>query len=168
MVIVLMGVSGSGKTTIGQRLAERLGWAFHDADAYHPPSNVKKMSRGQPLSDADRQPWLQTLARMTRDWIDRGENAILGCSALTAAARRALGTDHPQVRLVHLRGSFDLIEQRLRARKDHFMPPGLLASQFETLEEPAAGEAWTLDIARDPHHVVDDLIARLNLERRDA
>ena len=161
MVILLMGVSGCGKTTVGRLLAERLGWPFHDGDDYHPPENVEKMSRHQPLTDADRRPWLETLAGMIRRWIDRGENAILACSALSHEARQMLGVNHPDVILVYLKGSYDLIQQRLLARKDHFMPPGLLASQFATLEEPP--DALVVDITPPPEELASDILLRLGL-----
>ena len=159
MVLLLMGVSGCGKTTVGRVLARRLGWPFHDADDYHPPANVEKMSRKQPLTDADRRPWLEKLSAMIRAWVDRGENAVLGCSALTAESRRLLDTDDPAVRLVYLRGSYDLILERLHHRTDHFMPADLLSSQFQTLEEPA--DALMLDIHASPEELAGQIIASL-------
>jgi len=159
MVIVLMGVSGCGKTTVGRLLASRLGWPFHDGDDYHPPSNVEKMSRREPLTDADRQPWLERLAGMIRDWVEQRHNAILACSALSERSRQTLGVDQPQVRLVYLKGSYELIRQRLLERKEHFMPPDLLDSQFATLQEPR--DAIVVDIAPAAEQIAATIEARL-------
>jgi gluconokinase len=135
-----MGVSGSGKSTIGETLAARLGWRFEDGDRFHPASNVAKMSAGQPLTDDDRRPWLQAIA----DEIDRvcaaGERMVVACSALKRAYREILLHGRSDVRIVFLDGSEALIASRLAERKGHFMPPGLLASQFQTLEPPAPNE----------------------------
>jgi gluconokinase len=135
MIIVLMGVTGSGKTTVGRLLAAELGWNYYDADDFHSPANVEKMKHGVPLDDADRQPWLETLRNLIRDCLERSENCILACSALKESYRNyLLLSEH--VRLVYLRGSYDLIQQRLADRSDHYMNPKLLRSQFEILEEP--------------------------------
>src|SRR3954466_10549885 len=135
-----MGVSGSGKSTIADRLAERLGWTYEDGDRFHPASNVAKMSAGQPLTDEDRWPWLQAIS----DEIDRvckaGEHAVIACSALKRAYRDVLVHGRTDVRIIFLEGKKDLIASRLAQRKGHFMPPGLLDSQFKTLEPPATGE----------------------------
>ena len=129
--LVVMGVSGSGKSTIADRLAARLGWRYEDADKFHPPANVAKMSAGQPLTDEDRWPWLQAIA----DEIDRlsaaGQRAVVACSALKRSYRDILVHGRDDIRIVFLKGTQDLIAGRLAARKGHFMPPGLLASQFE-------------------------------------
>ena len=138
--LVVMGVSGSGKSTIAERLAERLGWAYRDGDDFHPPSNVAKMSAGQPLTDADRKPWLQAIADAIDQTCDRGERAVFACSALKRAYRDILVHGRSDVRIVYLEGSQALIAARMHARKDHFMPPGLLDSQFATLEPPGAEE----------------------------
>ena len=139
-VIVVMGVASSGKTSLGERLAERLGWPFRDADSFHPPENVAKMSSGTPLTDEDRKPWLAAIAA----WIDElrttGGNGIVTCSALKRAYREVIVGDRPDVTLVYLRGSRELIGERMAARQHHFMPPALLDSQFATLEEPGADE----------------------------
>lgn len=139
-VIVVMGVASSGKTSLGERLAERLGWPFRDADSFHPPENVAKMSSGTPLTDEDRKPWLAAIAA----WIDElrttGGNGIVTCSALRRAYREVIVGDRPDVTLVYLRGSRELIGERMAARQHHFMPPALLDSQFATLEEPGADE----------------------------
>lgn len=139
-VIVLMGVSGSGKSTVGDVLASALGWDFRDADSFHPPANVEKMSRGEPLTDADRAPWLAAIAAWIDDRLVTGGTGIVSCSALKRAYRRVLLDGRTGVGLVHLRGSFDLISARMAARRGHFMPTSLLQSQFQTLEEPSPDE----------------------------
>jgi gluconokinase len=162
--LVVMGVSGSGKSTIAERLAARLGWRYEDADRFHPPANVAKMSAGHPLTDEDRWPWLQAIA----DEIDRickaRERAVIACSALKRAYRDILVHGRDDVRIVFLNGTQDLIAERLAARKGHFMPPGLLASQFMTLEPPQAGERpLTVSIDASVEAIVDDIIRQLNL-----
>jgi gluconokinase len=160
--LVVMGVSGSGKSTVADRLAARLGWRYEDGDGFHPPSNVAKMSAGQPLTDEDRWPWLQAIA----DEIDRlsaaSERAVIACSALKRAYRAVLVHGRDDVRIVFLDGTQDLIAARLTARKGHFMPPGLLASQFNTLERPGADERpITVSIDAPVEHIVDDIITQL-------
>lgn len=163
-VLVVMGVSGSGKSTIADRLAHRLDWDFEDGDIFHPASNVAKMSAGQPLTDEDRWPWLQAIA----DEIDRaceaGERTIIACSALKRAYRDILVHGRDDVRIVFLNGALELIAGRLAARKGHFMPPGLLASQFRTLEPPAKSENPVMvSIDAPVETIVDDIISRLGL-----
>lgn len=148
MVVILMGVSGSGKTTVSQELSRLLGWPFHDADDYHPPANLAKMSSGVPLSEEDRLPWLKTLAGLIRGWLERSENALLACSALTRRSRRLLQGGSPEVRFVYLKGSRQLIGQRLQSRQGHFMPAALLDSQFEALQPPR--NALYVDAAQSP------------------
>lgn len=162
--LVLMGVSGSGKSTIADRLAARLDWRFEDGDGFHPPGNVAKMSAGQPLTDDDRRPWLQAIA----DEIDRvsrqGERLVVACSALKRAYRDILSHGRKDVRFVFLNGSYELIASRLAARKGHFMPPGLLASQFKTLEPPDTSEhPVTVSIDAPVETIVDDIIHQLKL-----
>lgn len=152
MVVIVMGVSGSGKTTVGGRLARELGWAFYEGDDFHPPANIEKMRSGAPLNDADRLPWLRTLGSVIERCLATGEDAVIACSALKDAYRRLLGADRPGVAVVYLRGGAGLIERRLVARQGHFMPPGLLESQLAALEEPA--EALTLNAALDPAALV--------------
>jgi gluconokinase len=164
--LVVMGVSGSGKSTIADSLAERLGWRCEDGDKFHPASNVAKMSAGHPLTDEDRWPWLQAIA----DEIDRvckaGERAVIACSALKHAYRDILVHGRDDVRIVFLEGTQDLIARRLAARKGHFMPPGLLTSQFRTLEPPGANEhPVTVSIDATVETIVDDIIRQLKLER---
>lgn len=160
--LIVMGVSGSGKSTIGEVLAERLRWTFEDGDRFHPPSNVAKMSAGHPLTDADREPWLQAIA----DEIDRlctaGERAVIACSALKRAYRDILVHGRDDVRIVFLDGTQDVIASRLAARKGHFMPPGLLDSQFKTLEPPAGNEnPVTVSIDAPVESIVDDIVRQL-------
>ena len=161
MVLILMGVSGSGKTTVGSKLAEALGWRYFEADDFHPPENVAKMSQGIPLSDADRAPWLADMHQQIRDLNAAGEPGVMTCSALKQAYREALAGAEPDVHFVYLRGDLETIQGRLNARRDHFMPPGLLASQFRTLEEPA--EALVIDIRQAPEAIVREIREGLGL-----
>ena len=163
-VLVVMGVSGSGKSTIGEQLAERLGWSYEDGDKFHPASNVAKMSAGHPLTDEDRWPWLQAIA----DEIDRarkaGEHVVISCSALKRSYRDVLVHGRNDVRIVYLSGTQELIANRLARRKGHFMPPGLLTSQFKTLEPPGADEnPVTVSIDASVEEIVDDTISQLGL-----
>jgi gluconokinase len=163
--LVVMGVSGSGKSTIADALAKRLDWRFEDGDRFHPASNVAKMSAGQPLTDEDRWPWLQAIA----DEIDRvcgkGDRAVVACSALKRTYRNILVHGRDDVRIVFLDGTEALIASRLAARRGHFMPPGLLASQFKTLEPPALDErAVTVSIDATVDTIVEDIIGQLKLE----
>jgi len=152
MIIILMGVSGSGKTTIGERLAQTLGWPFYDGDQFHPPANIAKMQQGMPLADADRWPWLQALRTHIETCICQGVSAVLACSALKQAYREYLVIDETEVKLVYLKGDYDLIHERLAHRRGHFMPPELLASQFAALEEPEQGVV--VDIVHPPETIV--------------
>jgi gluconokinase len=159
-----MGVSGSGKSTIAGKLAERLHWTCEDGDRFHPKSNVEKMSAGQPLTDEDRRPWLEAIAeeidRVGRD----GEHAVIACSALKRAYRDILVHGRDDVRIVYLKGSRELIAGRLRLRKGHFMPPALLESQFNTLEEPGASEdPIIVDIDASVEAIVDHVVDKLQL-----
>ena len=145
MILVLMGVSGCGKTTVGEILGKQLGWDFNDADDFHPPSNVAKMRAGHALTDDDRWPWLDRLNALLRASELDGKNTILACSALRQVYRDRLEQGCKDVRWFYLKGSFELIQSRLAARKGHYMNPALLQSQFATLEEPA--NAIVIDIA---------------------
>ena len=163
--LIVMGVSGSGKSTIAAKLAERLSWTFEDGDRFHPASNVAKMSAGQPLTDEDRWPWLQAIA----DEIDRvcetGAHAVIACSALKHAYRDVLVHGRRDVRIVYLTGTQPLIAARLARRKGHFMPPGLLDSQFMTLEPPAADEnPVTVSIDASVETIVEDILHQLGLD----
>lgn len=163
MIVVLMGVSGSGKTTVGKVLADKLGWKFADADEYHPAANVDKMRNGRPLTDDDRRPWLRSL----RDYIDdvaaRGQNLVLACSALRHDYREYLTADNSDyVHYVYLQGSAELIAKRLEQRQGHFMPPSLLRSQFETLDPPQV--AIRVDIAPAPEIIAENIQQALKLK----
>jgi gluconokinase len=159
MIVILMGVSGSGKTTIGEELARRTGWKLLDADTYHPAANIEKMGRGVPLEDADRWPWLDRLNAMIREAQDKGESTLLACSALKARYRDRLAAGIDDLRWVYLKGDFALIEARLLARKGHYMKAGLLQSQFAALEEP--NDATIVDIAEAPAQIAERLVKQL-------
>jgi gluconokinase len=162
-VIILMGVTGAGKSTIGQLLARSLGWTFLDADDLHPPRNRHKMARGIPLTDEDRQPWLNAVRRcMVRTLADGGE-AVIACSLLKQSYREIVLVDRSRVQLVYLRGTPALIAKRLEARRGHFMRPELLPSQFDTLEEPR--DAITVDISGSPSAIVQSIRAQLSRSR---
>src|ERR1700733_7304286 len=140
MIAIVMGVTGSGKTTVGRLLAEQLGWEFADADDFHPQANVEKMERGIPLNDEDRAPWLERLRVQITSWIANGRNAVLACSALKRTYRQELSVG-PEVRFVYLKGRPELIAQRLQLRRGHFADEKILAGQVAGLEEPGAGVA---------------------------
>jgi len=162
LILLVMGVSGSGKTTVAKALAEHLGWRFQEGDALHPPQNVAKMSAGTPLSDADRWPWLAAIAAVIDGWRAAGVSGIVTCSALKRAYRQVLVGDRADVRLVYLAGSKALIAGRMAARKGHFMPAALLDSQFATLEPPEADETpIVVDIGPEPAAIVAELVHRV-------
>lgn len=160
MIVVVMGVSGSGKTTVGELLSKRLGWPLLDADDFHPAGNIEKMRSGIPLTDEDRWPWLDRLNGLLREKDLNGESALLACSALKQKYRDRLAAGLKDPRWVYLKGSFELIEARLKARKGHYMKAGLLESQFATLEEPLG--AITAEIGTGPEAVVDAVEAALD------
>jgi gluconokinase len=160
--LIVMGVAGSGKTTIAEALAARIGWAFKDGDLFHPPSNVEKMRSGHPLTDDDRWPWLRAIADEIDRTCDTKGHIIIACSALKRVYRDILIGDRRGVALIYLKGSRDLIGQRLRARRGHFMPPQLLDSQFATLEEPDVQErAIVVDVVSTVDAIVDDIVRQL-------
>lgn len=148
----MMGVSGSGKTTIGRLLAEQLRWQFLDGDDYHPAANKEKMRRGIPLTDSDRADWLATLALVIDDHLKREENLVLACSALKQSYRHILSAGDARVQFVFLKGDQDLIAARMRARPGHYMKASLLASQFATLEEPS--DALVVDVTLPPEQIM--------------
>ncbi len=156
--IIIMGVSGSGKTTIGQQLAARLGWDFYDADDFHPAANIAKMTKGIPLTDADREPWLDRLRALIVSCRDENHPGVLACSALKAAYREHLINGDQDIQMVYLKGSFDLIWSRMSARKDHYMKADMLASQFAALEEPS--DALVVDIDKSPDEICDEILAK--------
>jgi carbohydrate kinase (thermoresistant glucokinase family) len=161
-IAVVMGVSGSGKTTVAIRLAEALHCQFREGDDFHPPSNVEKMRGGMPLTDADRLPWLRKIAAQIDDWRSRGESGVLTCSALKRAYRDIIIGDRKDVTLVYLRGSRELIHQRMMARHKHFMPVVLLDSQFATLEEPDPDEIPIVaDVSGSPAEIVAEILRQL-------
>jgi carbohydrate kinase (thermoresistant glucokinase family) len=159
MVIILMGVSGCGKTTVGKRLANKLDLPFYDADDFHPFENIEKMKSGEPLTDADRHPWLAALSWEIEKW-NQGDGAVLACSALKKNYRAILNPDiSDQVQFVYLKGSEELILNRMQQREGHYMPPELLRSQFEALEEPE--KAITVSIEMSPEKIVERILKEL-------
>lgn len=160
MVIIVMGVSGSGKTTIGRALADALHWGFSDADEFHNPENVEKMRSGIALTDADREPWLRAIHAAIEQWKRDELGHVLACSALKESYREILGRNDPDVKFVYLRGEFDLISRRLKGRKSHFFNAALLRSQFDTLEIPK--DALVVDISRTPQEIVQTIIGAIN------
>jgi gluconokinase len=164
--LIVMGVSGSGKSTIAEKLGERLGWKCEDGDKYHPKSNIEKMRAGHPLTDEDRRPWLQAIADKIDQVCEAGQHAVFACSALKRAYRDVLVHGRNDVRIIYLDGAQQLIAGRLAARQGHFMPPGLLDSQFRALEPPGADEnpvAISIDASADA--IVEDIVSTLGLAR---
>lgn len=159
MVVLVMGVAGSGKSLIGAALAKALGWTFADADAFHPAANIDKMSRGVPLTDADRMPWLDAMRDAIAKWSAANENVVLACSALKLSYRERLSAGG-DIRIVYLKGNFDLIHSRLAARAGHFMRPDMLASQFADLEEPEG--AIVIDVSSTPDDIVAEIKSKLS------
>jgi len=159
--IVVMGVAGSGKTTVGELLARELGWRFDDADSFHPLENIAKMSAGQPLDDTDRAPWLAAIRRHLDDCLARREGAVVTCSALKQKYRDVLLQNNPHTALVYLQGTREQLWERISSRKNHFMKPAMLDSQLAALEEPA--DALTLDIAPAPAALVAAIRRELSL-----
>jgi gluconokinase len=160
MVVIVMGVVGAGKTTVGRLLAEELGWNFADADDFHPASNVEKIRQGIPLTDADRQPWLDRLRAAIMTWMQDGRSVALACSALKQSYRQQLEVG-PEVRFVYLKGTAGLIAERLRGRKGHFADEHILDSQLADLEEPQS--AVTVEISSTPKEIVAEIRQKLGL-----
>lgn len=159
MVVILMGPMGSGKTTVGVLLAQRLGWRFCDADSYHSGESIAKMKAGIPLSDEDRMPWLRSLREKIDASVGRGENIVLACSALKGFYREMLGIDDSVVRLFYLKGSYEQLKSRVQHRKHPYMAASLLKSQFESLEEPGRG-VW-IDVSIPVEAVVAAIMREL-------
>lgn len=160
MIAIVMGTTGSGKTTIGELLAKRLGWEFADGDDFHPQTNIEKMKHGIPLTDADRMPWLKALRDKIVGWIGEGRNVVLACSALKQVYRDELKAG-PEVKFVYLKGSYELFSERVMARKGHFAKQDLIASQFAALEEPK--DAITVDTRPSPEEIVAEVRRKLGL-----
>jgi gluconokinase len=160
VIILLMGPAGSGTTTIGDLLAAQLGWEFSDGDSFHSMANIEKMSHGIPLTDADRLPWLNSIRDAIAQWLAQHKSVVLACSALKRSYRDLLQVS-PEVKLVYLKGSFELLRQRLHARKGHYATEQLLNSQFADLEEPT--DAMVVDVAPPPEEIVAQIRAHLGL-----
>jgi gluconokinase len=160
MIVIVMGTTGSGKTTIGSLLAKRLGWDFVDADDFHPPANVEKMKHGIPLSDADREPWLRALHDKIVEWTAEKHNVVLACSALKQSYRDEL-RGSSEVKFVYLKGSYELFSRRVLTRKGHFAKQDLIASQFAALEEPT--DAIIADAAHSPEEIVSEVRGHLGI-----
>ena len=160
MIVIIMGTTGAGKTTIGTMLASQLNWQFADADTFHPPANIEKMSRGIPLDDSDRAPWLEAMRKAILEWITAGKNVVLACSALKRSYREEL-RPRPEVKMIYLKGDYALFAERIRHRHGHFAGEGILAGQFADLEEPA--DAITIDAAKSPEEIVAEIRKHLAL-----
>jgi len=161
MIIIVMGVSVSGKSTIGEGLATRLGQPFIDGDSLHPTANREKMAHGIPLDDTDRQPWLEAIVATMDSHRERGESLVLACSALKRRYRDFLRGGHDDVRFVYLHASRDLLAERLGHRSGHFFDPSLLDSQLATLEEPSAGEAFRVEVGSTPAETIEGIVRAL-------
>jgi len=159
--LILMGVSGSGKTAVGELLSQKLGWPFFDGDDFHPKENVEKMAAGIPLDDDDRIPWLMNLHDLIADHLAERKSLLLACSALKQSYRDLLLEGNPDTLFIHLKGDFGLIMSRMQARSGHYMKSEMLYSQFETLEEPT--EALTVDIGQNLDRITEEIIKQLHL-----
>jgi gluconokinase len=163
VIVIIFGVSGAGKTTIGRLLAQELGWQFYEADDFHPKANIDKMRHGVPLTDEDRWPWLERLRKLIKQSLSQGENAVLACSALKEKYRRHLRIND-NVKLIFLRGDYELIANQMQKRREHFMKPELLQSQFADLEAPRAGErVLVVELGRQPAELVQEIKSELQI-----
>jgi gluconokinase len=166
VIVIIFGVSGAGKTTVGKLLARELGWRFIEADDFHSAGNIDKMRSGHPLTDEDRWPWLERLRQKIERSLSTGENAVLACSALKRAYRDRLCLSN-ETKFVFLRGDYALVEKQLRSRHRHFMNAKLLRSQFADLEEPKPDEdVLTIELRRKPQELVEEIKAKLHLARK--
>ena len=163
VIVLVMGPAGSGKTTVGKLLATQLSWGFADGDDFHPPANIKKMASGIPLTDEDRLPWLHSIRDAMQQWQAQGKSVVIACSALKRSYRDLLGIgpNATNIKLVYLKGSYDLLLERLHSRTGHYMKEQMLASQLADLEEPT--DALTIDIANSPEQIVAEIRNRLGL-----
>jgi gluconokinase len=160
LIVVVMGVTGAGKTTVGSLLAAQLGWEFADADSFHPASNIEKMSHGIALTDEDRAPWLAAMRSAIERWISDNKNAVLACSALKRSYRQELLIS-PEVRLAYVRGTYESIAKQLRSRHGHFATEAILADQFASLEEPE--DAIVVEVGKDPAVMAAEIRAQIGL-----
>ena len=168
IILIVMGVSGSGKTTVAAMLAGQLHWRFQEGDALHPQANVDKMHHGVPLTDDDRRPWLNSIAALIDRWNVQGVSGVITCSALKRAYRDRLRAGRTDVELIYLRGARELVSARITERMGHFMPTSLLDSQFATLEEPGDDEpVITVDIGGSPDQIVAAILSALQREHRE-
>ena len=157
LIIILMGVSGSGKTTVGTRLAAELGWTFYEGDDFHPPANVAKMATSMALTDEDRQPWLARLSNLIDSCLQQGRSAVITCSALKESYREQLRRENQRVQFVYLKGEYDTIFHRMASRRDHYMKPGMLRSQYDALEPPTGDEAIIIGVENDVKTIVEKI-----------
>jgi len=165
MIIIVMGVSGSGKTAVGRELARQLGCPFYDGDEFHPPENIAKMARGLPLDDHDREPWLARLRELMGEHAKKGETAVFACSALKKSYRDLLRAGGDPMQFVHLQGDFELIWDRMRRRKTHYMKADMLESQFDALEPPGSDEAMIVDITQNVADITSAILDQLGQMR---
>jgi gluconokinase/shikimate kinase len=167
IVLVFMGVSGCGKSTVAALLSGRLGWPFEEGDSLHPQANIDKMAAGHPLNDDDRWPWLEKVAEWVEERLDAGENALITCSALKRSYRDMINRRGTGVQFVYLAGSKETISTRLASRQGHFMPPALLDSQFADLEEPTPDEpALRIDVGPAPAIIADEVVRAFALDKK--
>jgi gluconokinase len=167
VIVIVFGISGAGKTTVGELLARELGWPFLEADDFHPAANIEKMRSGHALTDEDRWPWLERLREQIKQFLAAGQNSVVACSALKRKYRNCLRVN-PDVKFVFLRGDYALIEKQLRHRRGHFMNAALLRSQFDNLEEPQPDEgALTVELGRTPQKLVKEIKGKLHLASKD-